>query len=182
MTISNENLINELLAQTNICIKTVKHFQQLSLEELKLKPSPESWCILECIIHLNMYSDYYLPVLEEKISSNHSLHNQIFKSGILGNYFANLMTVNNGKITKMKAPKDKTPTFADITSKQPLNQFIDNQERFKKILMSAQLVDLTKIKIPISLTRLIKLRLGDTLRFVSYHNVRHIHQAEIILL
>jgi len=82
----------------------------------------------------------------------------------------------------MKAPKDKTPTLADITSKQPLDTFIENQERFKTILISSKLADLTKIKIPISIARLIKLRLGDTLRFISYHNIRHIHQAERILL
>jgi hypothetical protein len=129
-----------------------------------------------------MYSDYYLPILEKNIESDNVISSVMFKSGLLGNYFANLMIDNNGKIKKMKAPKDKTPVLADIISKQPLDLFIKNQERFKKILVGAKKVDLTKIKIPISLTKLIRLRLGDVLRFVSYHNVRHIHQAETIHL
>jgi len=99
MTITNENLINELLSQTNTCVEAAKNFQQLSLEQLRLKPNSESWCILECIIHLNMYSDYYLPVLEESITANHSSSISTFKSGVLGNYFANLMNDSNGKIT-----------------------------------------------------------------------------------
>lgn len=182
MTIANEILINELLAQTNKCIEAANRFQQLSLEQLRCKQNSESWCILECIVHLNMYSDYYLSIIEENIASNNLKSGITFKSGLLGNYFANLMTDNNTTITKMKAPKDKTPTLADLTSKLPLDLFVENQERFKKILVNAQKVDLTKIKTPISLTKLIKLRLGDTLRFVSYHNVRHIHQAERIQL
>jgi hypothetical protein len=129
-----------------------------------------------------MYSDYYLPILEKNIESDNAKSSVMFKSGLLGNYFANLMIDNNGKIKRMKAPKDKTPVLADIISKQPLDLFIKNQERFKKILVGAKKVDLTKIKIPISLTKLIRLRLGDVLRFVSYHNVRHIHQAETIQL
>lgn len=41
-------------------------------------------------------------------------------------------------------------------------------------------MDLTKTKASISLTRLIKLRLGDTLRFFTYHIERHVLQAERI--
>lgn len=34
-----------------------------------------------------------------------------------------------------------------------------------------------KIRIPISINQLIKIRLGDSLRFVIYHNQRHFQQA-----
>ena len=48
----------------------------------------------------------------------------------------------------------------------------------KSLLNQAREVDLTKTKVPISLTRFIKLRLGDTFRFFVYHIERHILQAE----
>jgi hypothetical protein len=45
-------------------------------------------------------------------------------------------------------------------------------------VVKAQKVDLTKVKTAISLSKFIKLRLGDTLRFLVYHNERHILQAQ----
>ena len=42
-------------------------------------------------------------------------------------------------------------------------------------------IDLGKIKIPISIAPFVKIKLGDTLRFIVYHNERHIVQAQNIL-
>jgi hypothetical protein len=47
-----------------------------------------------------------------------------------------------------------------------------------ELLEAARTVDLTRTKTGISITNLIKLRLGDTLRVVVYHNWRHIEQAQ----
>ncbi|MBC7652128.1 MAG: DinB family protein [Deinococcales bacterium] len=180
MTTSNQLLIKDLLAQNNVAIDAVNHFLQLPLQQLNHKPTETSWCILECIEHLNLYSDYYLPEIEKQIKANSSRLGNIFKSGIIGNYFANLMLNKNGKQKALKAPKDKTPVFTNL-SMATLDTFIKNQERFKQILLQSQALDLTNIKISISLTKIIKLRLGDTLRFVTYHNTRHIQQAEKVL-
>ena len=42
-------------------------------------------------------------------------------------------------------------------------------------------LDLNKIKTAISISKWIKLKLGDTFRVVVYHNERHIKQANKIL-
>ena len=36
---------------------------------------------------------------------------------------------------------------------------------------------LKKVKVPISISKLVRLRLGDALLFVAYHNDRHMEQA-----
>ena len=100
-----------------------------------------------------------------------------FKSGILGNYFANLMEVKDGKITKMKSPKDKNPSNNHL-SITTINRFLKQQERLVSLLNQCRSIDLTKTKAAISLTNLVKLRLGDTLRFYCYHIERHVFQAE----
>ena len=38
-----------------------------------------------------------------------------------------------------------------------------------------------KTRIPISINKWIKIKLGDTFRFVIYHNERHIQQAKRVL-
>src|SRR5690606_41809639 len=46
-----------------------------------------------------------------------------------------------------------------------------------QLLEASKRVDLTQVKTSISISKWIKLRLGDTLRVVIYHNRRHIVQA-----
>jgi hypothetical protein len=54
-------------------------------------------------------------------------------------------------------------------------------DEFDHVLELSQYVDLQKIKIPFSFTKLLKLRLGDNLRFIVAHNERHLMQAQKIL-
>jgi hypothetical protein len=48
-------------------------------------------------------------------------------------------------------------------------------------LEAAYNVNLRRVKIPISLTPFIKLRLGDALMFHVYHNERHIEQINKLI-
>ena len=80
-------------------------------------------------------------------------------------------------MTKMKTPKDKNPSNMNLTE-TTISRFIQQQEQLVKLLQSCRTMDLTRTKCAISLTGLIKLRLGDTLRFFTYHIERHVLQAE----
>jgi hypothetical protein len=174
-------LIEELLNTTERSTKSALKFKTLNTEQLNYRNSPTEWSILQCLEHLNLYGDFYLPEIEKQIIANKSKVNpSIFKSGLLGNYFANLMLVKDGKVKKMKAPKDKIPS-ASALSVTTIDRFLKQQELLKSLLQQAKSTDLTKTKTAISLTNLIQLRLGDTFRFFTYHIERHILQAEKVL-
>ncbi len=49
------------------------------------------------------------------------------------------------------------------------------------VLDMSKKVNLTKTKTGISISKWLKLRLGDTFRVVIYHNQRHILQAKKVL-
>jgi len=177
MQIENNQLIDELLQRMEKCTRIVKGFQALSVGQLQFK-NGDRWSILECLEHLNLYGDFYLVEIEKQILTNRQKNTSTkFKSGILGNYFANLMEVKEGKITKMKSPKDKNPSNKDL-SITTINRFLKQQEQLVNLLNQCRSIDLTRTKVAISLTNLVKLRLGDTLRFFCYHIERHVLQAE----
>ncbi|MGC1244102.1 MAG: DinB family protein [Chryseosolibacter sp.] len=178
MQTDNITLIEEMLTLTDKCSGAVRKFKELPESQLNYKKSPETWSILECIEHLNRYGDFYLPAMERAIL-NQSLKTSapVFKSGLIGNYFANLMKIKNGKIVKMKTPADKNPLGSELNV-TTIDRFLKQQEMLKSLLNQARQADLTKTKVPISLTKLIKLRLGDTFRFFVYHIERHVIQAE----
>lgn len=178
MKIESKQLIKDLVAKSEISTATVLRLKNLSPEQLNFKKTADSWSALECIEHLNLYGDYYLPEIEKQIlKQKNNSSTTYFKSGVLGNYFANLMSVENGKIKKMKSPKDKNPANSNL-SVTVIDRFLKQQERLKALLLQSAGVDLTKTKTAISISKLIKLRLGDTFRFFVYHIERHVLQAE----
>jgi hypothetical protein len=177
MQIENNKLIDDLLRRMESCKRIVKEFESLPINKLQFKKG-ERWSALECLEHLNLYGDFYLVEIEKRIITNPRKNvSTKFKSGILGNYFANLMEVKDGKITKMKSPKDKNPSRSPL-SITTISRFLKQQERLVTLLNQCRSIDLSKTRAAISLTNLIKLRLGDTLRFYCYHIERHVLQAQ----
>jgi hypothetical protein len=181
MKISRKELIEDLLHLADDATVRVSAFRTLSPDQLNFKPDPTRWSILECIEHLNLYGEFYLPEIERRIlAAKPASAATTFSSGLLGNYFANLMKVTNGKIKKMQSPKDKNPAGSSLTS-TTIERFLKQQEWLRSLLTQAQHVDLTNTKASISLTSFVKLRLGDTFRFFIYHIDRHVTQAQRVL-
>lgn len=178
MKLNTEQLIKELLTHTNKAIEIAASFKQFTQIELNWKENSEKWSILECFEHLNLYGNFYIPELNRVILSSKSTSNNIFKTGVLGNYFAQSMLPKE-KMKKMKTFKDKNPIHSKL-SPEVLDRFIFQQEEIKNLLEKSKNVNLSKEKTAITLTKYIRLSLGDTFRFVIYHNIRHLHQIEKI--
>jgi hypothetical protein len=168
-------LLEELKVDTIQNIKQVEYFKTLTIDKLNFKMNDAQWSILECIEHLNRYGRFYIPEISKRIKNNKYPNSNIFKSGILGNYFSKSMKPKE-KLNKMKTFPSMNPKGSNL-SIEVLEEFIIQQNSLLELLNQANFVDLTKIKTNISISKCIKLRLGDTLRVVIYHNKRHISQA-----
>ena len=178
MIMLTTELIADLTKKTNQNIQFADRLKTKTDEELNWKVNADSWSILECIEHLNLYGDFYLPEIQNAIQTTMSKSETKFKSGLVGNYFAKSMLPKD-KLNKMKTFKDKNPINSKLT-RQVIDRFIDQQKKILTLLDKSNNVSLTKIKIKISITKLVKLRLGDTFRLVMNHNLRHIRQIERI--
>ncbi|WP_196890258.1 DinB family protein [Aureivirga sp. CE67] len=176
MKLKAEDLLKELETYTKQNIETAEKLKQLDLDTLQKRANPSTWNALECFEHLNMYGVFYNPEIKNRIeNAKHSFVDE-FKSGMIGNYFAKSMLPNE-KQSKMKTYLDKDPKYKEL-DKNTISVFIKQQEEMLKILKSCRKVNLTKTKTAISISTVLKLRLGDTLRVVIYHNIRHIEQAK----
>lgn len=170
-------MLGDLIARAEKASVTVRGYRGLTTEQLNYKASPESWSILECLEHLNLYGDFYLVEMERRILAAKKTEKPgMFKSGLIGNYFAKLM-IPKADMKKMKSPKDKNPANSNL-SVATIERFLKQQEQLLRLLNMARNTDLIKTKTAISLSPLIKLRLGDTFRFYVYHIERHVAQAE----
>lgn len=179
MKIEQAKLIEKLRGLTHTAKAQVLEFKTYSIEQLNFKLNDTEWSILECIEHLCLYGEFYLPEIEKKILNEEMVNKKDFKSGFLGNYFVNMIKASNTK--KIKATKQMDSTGSDLNM-STINQFIKQLEWLDSLLVKSENVDLTNVKTAISLSKIIKLRLGDTLRFLVYHNERHVLQAQRIKL
>jgi hypothetical protein len=168
-------LLNELKEITKQNLQSAAGFKSLSKEQLNFKPSPQSWSILECLEHLNYYTAFYYPYLQDKVNGNTAKKTEIFKSGLLGNFLVN-MVIPGGNPKKIKTFKSMDPSLSVLPS-GVLERFTESQEEMMGFIEKAYNVNLNKGGIPVTFTKLIKLKTGDALRFMVYHNQRHIAQA-----
>jgi hypothetical protein len=97
----------------------------------------------------------------------------------LGGYFVNLIKPKE-KLNKMKTLKKFNPLGSNL-NKNALITFKEQQIKMLELLSKTNELDITKAKTGISISKLIKMRLGDTLQFVIYHNQRHLIQANKVL-
>lgn len=178
MKIPSEKLILELIETTRQNLNFAELLKASTDEELNWKEAPESWSILECLEHLNLYGDYYLPEIERKLIEGKTRGERQFKSGILGNYFAQMMLPKE-KMSKMKTFKDKNPLNSNLDRKV-IDRFINQQIKMIDLLKRSRQRNLNKEKISTSLARWLKLSLGDSFRVVIYHNIRHMEQIRRI--
>lgn len=176
MKIPTLQLVDELKKITEENILFAENLLNQSNKKLNFRLSENSWSILECLEHLNRYGNFYLPEISKRIENSDTKSTEIFSSGILGNYFAKSMLPKE-KLNTMKTFKSMNPIHRKL-DKNVVNEFISQQKQIIHLLNEAKNIDLNKVKTSISISNLIKLKLGDTFRFVIYHNVRHVEQAK----
>jgi len=174
----SKDLIQQMIDDTCLLLNKVRKLNNYEISTLTWKNNPNSWSILECLEHLNLYGDFYLPEIEKAIKNSTTSADENFSSGFLGGYFDKSMLPKQ-KLNKMSKFMDKNPLHADL-DKRTIDRFIIQQEHLIQLLSTAQKVSLNRIKITTTLSRFIRLKLGVMLPFLVNHNIRHFQQIERI--
>lgn len=177
--LSSIQLLENLQADAREIVLTTTRLAQQDPELLMMQPAEGRWSVAQVIAHLNSYGRYYLPAIEAAMNKNAYQKNASFKPGWIGNYFTKLMLPGkNGQVTnKMQSPKDHRPK-ADVHSKAVIDEFILQQQWLLQLLDRAKQTDIGRVRVPVSISKLIKLKLGDTFRFLIAHEQRHFVQIE----
>lgn len=178
MKVQNEELIEELKTKVEQCLKRAQHLLPLEDVTLQWRESSKHWNILECIEHLNMYGDFYIPEIRKRIAgvspqTNESL---FFKYSWWANYLIKGVAPEpKEKLKKLNAFKRLNPHFKKL-DRSAIDKFIYQQKELLLLLEDVKHLNLNKIKTD-STIPMVRLRLGDTLRAEVYHNQRHLNQA-----
>lgn len=140
------------------------------------QPAPGKWNVIQVLEHLNSYGRYYLPAIEKSLQANRPA-TEIFKPGLIGDYFTRMLAPSDKATVKykMKAPKDHRPS-PHLDHQPVIQTFLEQQQTLLELLEKAKTKNIGRIRTPISISRFIKLKLGDTFRFLIAHEQRHFIQ------
>ena len=186
---SSPELLRGLRRDTEELIRIAdREFVPLRPEQLLRKPAPDKWSVAQCLEHLNRYGLHYLPAMQSRIDdalARDSHPEPAFRSGWLGDLFVRtVQPMQTGSALanrRYPAPTAYNPDRTGTTTAEALPTFLRQQQTTLQLLERAQRVNLEAIRVPISITNLIRLRLGDCLRFVIVHNQRHVQQAQRVV-
>lgn len=172
---------SQLLSQLKSTSDELRNFTQGILEMpdalLRKIPSTKGWSVLQCYDHMNKATEVYLNQIENKIG-NLKKENGPYKKSLLAKWFTQgLAPTKEGHIKhKMKTMK---PFQADDSlDRKVVERFLNNLNRFDKILVQVQHSDLRSFKVTTALGPILKFYLGDALDFVHAHNLRHAQQIK----
>lgn len=180
MKISSNLLLDDITRDLEQYIAEAEAMKALPLTRLNWRATETSWSALECLEHLSLYADFYVPEIKKSITASaYREPAAVFTSGWLGNYFAKSMLPKE-KLNKMKTFKDKNPLGSQL-GYHTIDRFIREHRQLLQLVQAAKKVDINKTKTGISITKLLRLKLGDTFRFVVNHVYRHIVQAKKVL-
>ena len=163
-----------------------KSFYFLEAEELRRRPAPNKWSIIEVFAHINIVQAFYIKNISRALDKAPDYEGDETKLSWLGKKFINGMTPQDGIIKwKMKTFKKVDP-IARAKKGITLNEnivfkdFINDIEELEELIIKAYDKDLTAVKVP-TFVPILKLNIADALGFCLAHTERHVLQARNIL-
>ena len=179
---TTHELILELNSNTNKSLELVSHqIKGLSETQRSWKSDTNSWNINEIFSHLNAFSSYYNATFLYKFEvTKFKTPTDEFISSPLGRSAWKSMKLGNAKNVKRKFNAIRTmnpKTNSELNTINSIEDFEHNLTLLLTIITRSATVNIRKVKIPISFSKIVRLRLGDALLYVVYHNERHVQQA-----
>lgn len=174
----SEDLLNDLTQDVRKIKESAEFFINADRNKLAYSPDKGKWSVVQVLEHLNAYNRHYLPIIEKELSLVTYDTNTWFSSGYWGEKFTKMMKPSNVYEIKNKMRTSKKMSFSNsLNVDTVLKEFLAGQDKLLQLLEMAKGKDLGKIHIPLTITKLIKFRLGDTFRFLIAHEQRHMIQA-----
>ena len=179
---TTHELILELNSNTNKSLEQVSNqLKGLSETQRSWKSDTNSWNINEIFAHLNALASYYNATFLYKFEvTKFKTPIDDFVSSPLGRSAWKSMKLGNAKNVKRKFNAIRTmnpKTNSELNTMNSIEDFEHNLTQLLTIISRSATVNIRKVKIPISFSKIVRLRLGDALLYVVYHNERHVQQA-----
>jgi DinB superfamily len=150
----------------------------LTPQQLNWKPGPDLWSVGQCLEHLCVASDVYLPAISNALANRQLGVTQEITPGWFGRWFIRNYIEPSPQTRRASAPKKTTPgTQIDATI---LQRFLTSNDRAREVTRQAAPYDVNRIRFRNPFIPGLRFTVGTGLEILSRHQRRHLLQAERI--
>ena len=162
--------------------RQIRELQQLSEEDLRHRPHPDQWNVIDCLEHINLsYGDYF-PRMERAVRQATPTDCTTYTPGWLGQWFAKGQRPQQGqRKMKMKTFKNLVPHTDEKEVVSIVEEVFQYHEQFKSLLDRSGDLDWNRVKVVSEVGPILRFRLGDCFRLLVAHTERHVLQAQEVL-
>lgn len=172
-------VVDELEAELNEATERARRLVESTEPRLfTVRPDVSSWSAAECLSHLSISTEEFLPVLRQAIEDarRRNLKPEAKASmdlfGRLMRWFLEPPVRQKVKTAARFVPK------AVRAKAEALNEFVSQQRQLVELLRSAGDLPLSKVKIVSPFDKRVRYNLYSAFRVIAAHQRRHLWQAE----
>jgi len=148
----------------------------LSSEQLNWYPRQNAWSVGQCLEHLRMANEIYLPAIS--IALNKGVHAKVdeISLGWFSRWFIRNFIGPDPNAPRVQAPKKIQPD----KQVEPfvLDAFLRSNERARELITRAGDYDVNRIRFKNPFVPVLRFTVGTGLEIVAKHQSRHLRQAE----
>ena len=175
------NAALDLKNRLKTVLETVeREFTPLTDEQLRWKPAPDRWSIVECLQHLNLAERFYVRNIQHKIDKLGLVQTNPIDQPVISDWVGKAMLFAVDPTVKIKLPAPgmiRPRPAADLVPADVLGQFVELQTLLLSLLDKAVYLDWNQEKVMSLFGNWLRIRLGDALKMLIAHTERHMNQA-----
>jgi hypothetical protein len=152
---------------------------RLTEEQLNWQPAPGSWSVGQCLEHLCMTNEAYLPPLSVAVSEKPDFPVEQITPGWFARWFIRSFIEPSPVTRRAPAPTKIRP--AAQVSASVLERFLAGNESCRELMVRARAKNVNRIRFWNPLIPGIRFTVGAGLQIIVGHECRHLLQAERVL-
>lgn len=148
----------------------------LSADQLNWQPAAGAWSVGQCLDHLCVMNDVYLPPMERALEGKAKASVEEITPGWFGRWFIQNVVEPSPKQKQFRAPKKIEPNSRVEIS--VVERFLAGNQAARALIERARDFDVNQIRFTNPFIPLIRFTVGTGLEIVTRHQRRHLLQAQ----
>lgn len=149
----------------------------LNAQQLNWQPQPGSWSVGQCLEHLCISNEVYLPAVASVLAGKPVSPVQEITPGWFARWFIRSFIEPSAQTKKARAPKKITPQATQVEL-SILDRFLKSTQAIREIMRQAQELDVNRVRFKNPLIGIIHFTVGTGFEVLAGHQRRHLLQAE----
>lgn len=148
----------------------------LTPEQLNWHPRPDAWSVGQCLEHLCITNELYVPPISASLARKQISQVQDITPGWFGRWFIKSFIEPSPQTKQARAPGKIVP--GSRVELSVLDRFLRSNQAIRELIHLAGDCDVNRIRFRNPFIPLLRFTVGTGLEIISGHERRHLLQAE----